>query len=235
MGKPDEQKPDSGEAAAEKAPAHPSGEPPLQRWTLVPSVMPFERRTGPRNRAGGPESRQIAIAELLLVMTIVAVVLGVLRIVPEGYSRPALFAGFGLGWMVLSVLRPGRAVNQVALWVMLGLVTADAALGPDWANVRFLTCLLFLFYIALWTCPRKWRRAVSGQWLLDALDRPLAAYCLWWALFAICAVVLVELLVTAFDWTRVDVPWWFPLLLYGLATAAGLWRVLHSSRTESSQ
>ncbi len=234
MNGPDEDRLDSSEAPGEKGQARPPGEPARGRWTLVPSAMPFGGGRGPGDRDGGPESRQITIAELLLVMLIAAVVLGVLRIVPGGYSYMGALLGFGGGCMVLVILRPKRAISDVAWWLMFGFLTLHVALEPDWADGRILFCVIFVFYIVSCAFPPQWTR-VFWRSLAFHPEWSLAAHWLWWVFLGICTVLFGHLLVTGLLWVSVNVPWWLPLLLYALATAAALWRVLHSSHTESSQ
>lgn len=225
MSEPDEDRPDSSQAPAERAPARASGKPAAGRWTLVPSVMPFGDRTGPGNHGGNAESRQITIAELLLVMTIVAAVLSLRRMVPEGHIKADAFLWFMLGLIVLSMLRPRRAVTHVAVWVMVGFMTAQGALQPDWADVRVVASIFFLVYTV--------QSAFSRQCVAARRAWPLTARRLWLGFVGLCGALCV--LALNVDSAGVHVSWWLPILLYALASGAGLWRALRPSHTRCSQ
>jgi len=199
--------------------------------------MPFGGSTGSGTPGGDAKSRQITIAEMLLVTAIVAVVLGVLRMVPGGYTEHGAFLGFLVGLFVLCMLRPGRAINQVALWVMIGFVTAHVALQPNSADRGFLVALQpnsadrwfvgFVSLIALlWVVDETLCRQSVGS----RRARSLIFRRLWWSVVGVCMLLFM-----AFDWTGPSVGWWLPLILYALATAAGLWRLLRWSDARPSQ
>ena len=74
-------------------------------------------------RGSGKERFQFTLSELLLLMVAASVLLSLLSILPGGY-RPETFATvFGLGLLVslifLAVLKPARAIVQIAWWVVL--------------------------------------------------------------------------------------------------------------------
>jgi hypothetical protein len=145
---------------------------------------------------------------MLLVTLIAAVVLGILGMVPGGYS--ALSAGFGLvfGCLVLGILRPRAAIGRLARWAVLGWMTAVLMIPRCFAAARLFWSFLMLFILI---------RFLRGQ--EDSIVERYRSF--------------VPALVILFAWAIVfpgsanwvPVPEWLPMALYLLATVVGAWRL----------
>lgn len=217
MSHPSEPKPDSREALPEKAEAGKVPE-PGPRWL---EDHPYLRAflDGLRRPSAPPDaqSKQISIFDMLLVMLIAAVVLGILGMLPDGYAPVWAFIGLAVGVLVLTALRPKRAISRLGLWVLFGGIMAMSSQWPRLPHLRLAYSALMLGIILKFAFALPERHGI-GKVFLGAI--------------AIFPLFLAMLLVPwAHDWA--NIPPWLPLALYLVATGVGAWRLWRPAGTSS--
>jgi len=209
MSQPNHRETSSSEAPRHDAAPAKSGEPPLPRpeeYTRVKLCL-GEEDLGPQGRDS--EGLQVSIAELLLVTLIVAVILGLLAMLPDGYAPVWAFIGLAVGVLVLTALRPKRAISRLGLWVLFGGIMAMSSQWPRLPHLRLAYSALMLGIILKFAFALPERHGI-GKVFLGAI--------------AIFPLFLAMLLVPwAHDWA--NIPPWLPLALYLVATGVGAWRL----------
>lgn len=105
------------------------------RAAIYPTVPPEEPTAGPEPIYTGlaglldvqddrAERRQCSLAELLALVTLAAVGLSVLSLIPGGLQAPRAAGVVGVaalvGLVVLSVFRPRRFIVHLAWWLLVG-------------------------------------------------------------------------------------------------------------------
>lgn len=114
-----------------------AGPPPAIYWTLPPkepAVGPEPIYTGFAGlldvKDDRSERRQCSLAEVLMLVTLAAVALSVLRLIPGGLQAPRAAGVAGVaalvGLVVLSIFRPRRLVVHLGWWLLVaGYVAAS--------------------------------------------------------------------------------------------------------------
>jgi hypothetical protein len=209
MSQPNHPEVSSSEAPRRDAAPATAAEPPLPRPEKYTRIRLFLGEDDLRLQGRDSESLQVSIAELLLVTLIVAVILGLLAMVPDGYAPVWAFIGLAVGVLVLTALRPKRAISRLGLWVLFGGIMAMSSQWPRLPHLRLVCSALMLGIILRFAFALPERHGI-GKVFLGAI--------------AIFPLFLAMLLVPwAHDWA--NIPPWLPLVLYLVATAIGAWRL----------
>lgn len=123
----------------EPAPAQDSGPLPA----IYPTLPPEEPTAGPEpiyTGLAGPlemkddrSERQCSLAELLVLVTLAAVGLSGLSLIPGGLQAPRAAGVVGVaalvGLIVLSIFRPRRFVVHLGWWLLMGAYVATCAMA----------------------------------------------------------------------------------------------------------
>ena len=209
MSQPNRRETNSSEAPQHDAAPARSAEPPLRRpekYTQV-KVCLGQQDLGPQGRDS--ESLQVSIAELLLATLIVAVILSVLAMLPDGYSPPWAIMGILMGQLVLMALRPNRAITRLGSWLSFGGVFAMLSRWPITADLRLMFSALMLAYVLKFAFALQERHGMGKVFLGAFVFFPL----------------FLAVLVGSPRRDSGNIPWWLPLALYLVATGIGAWRL----------
>lgn len=209
MSQPNRPDTSSSEAPRQDAPPARSAEPPLPRPEKYTRVRLFLGEDDLGLQGRDSERLQVSIAELLLVMLIVAVVLSLLAMVPDGYSPPWVLMGIFVGQLVLMALRPNRAISRLGSWLFLGGIIAVVSRSAMTADYRLILSALMLAYALKFAFALPERHGMEKVLLGAVVFSPLFL------------AMLVGLPVKGSG----NVPWWLPVVFYLVATGVGAWRL----------